>query len=143
MWFTSIIHHDFLGKRLRLVYMHGCCLPWWIEPFKSAAVQSQEFQICAFSRQYKLFLNLNTEGNIDSVILLPIKPCKRWLCLSEGKKRSWRSHIDILFCCFVWLTKKKDKYVYDQSSDFHLTAVSLHVTPNICMFVFPRIKLQT
>lgn len=114
----------FWGKRLRLVYMHDCCLPWWIEPFKSAAVQSdqsQEFQICAFSRRYKLFLNLKTEGNIDSVFLLPIKPCKRWLCLSEGKKRSRRSHIDILFCCFVWLTKKKDKYVYDQSSDFHLT----------------------
>lgn len=38
-------------KRPRLVYMHDCCLLWWIGPFKSAAVQSdqsQEFKFVQF-----------------------------------------------------------------------------------------------
>lgn len=94
----------YVAKNLRLVYMHDCCLLSWIEPFKSAAVQSdqsQEFKFVQFPDSTNCSWIAN-RGNIGSVFLLWIKACNGWLCPLKGVKEERGSSLFLLSWHKTW-----------------------------------------
>lgn len=72
---SFIYHHasalKVCDKKLKLIYMHGCCSLWWIGLFKSAAVQSDQ------SQEFK-FVHFPDSTNCSWIT----KQRKHWLCVA-------------------------------------------------------------